>query len=208
MKQKSLADMKTKSKIETIVEIFHQQGWRLTSKDLKKLDLRLLGSGVSRVVYLDKKTKKVYKTTFGNVDANRTEWNFYRALPKHAKHLFAKPLAISKCGAVMEMEFVDTILDDIYEPLDVDNDINEKVQTRLRHLGIAKWVCDLHNGNIGVKKDRSIKIVDYGFLGVNFSIKTFRQIKSRLKRNKRLARTNSGLVKLTKGQYEKILSTA
>lgn len=196
--------MKNKNKTQLIARILSNEGG-IEPASLDKLGLKLLGCGCSRTAYLDKKTNRVYKV--GTAAANRTEWGFYRALPKHARELFAKPLAISRCGQVLEMEFVDTILDDIYDPMHSEHLINEKTHTRLRYLGIDNWIVDLHNGNIGIKKNRSVKIVDYGFLGVNCTTKTFRQIKSRLKRNKRLAKSNSGLIKLTRGQYEKILST-
>ncbi len=178
---------------------------------LESLGFEYLGSGISRRAYYDKRSKKVFKV--GDAGCNTAEWNFYRSLPAKARKLFAKPTQISKCGRVLEMEYVDIIIENIEGYRDDDYDWENpldhpaitKAMAKLRKLGIEDIVYDIHNGNVGITKSRQVKIVDYACLDDDLDSWDIKQIKKTLKGC--LNRKVDGTIQISKEKYAQILSS-
>lgn len=199
-------------KIYKTLEIDHE-GWLLNIEENssvpdeldiileKDFNMKYLGNGCCRRVYYDKSTNTVFK--FGSKHSNRTEWNFYQSLLKRLKGLFAQPLEISRGSLVLQMEYIDTIIEDLFplnSPKADKHGAVIKITDLVKKSKLDKIVHDIHPGNIGVNKDKEIKIIDYGFIGRDImpSVK-------RIKKNLRKLRIPKGY----KGPilYEKILPT-
>lgn len=167
--------------------------------------LNQLGEGVSRTVYMSRCKKYVYK--IGDPDCNRTEWNLYYSLPAKARKILAKPLQISSCGRVMQMEYVDFIAEDWIESESDFREIEVLLNKKLTSLALNNILIDIHRGNYGIKRSGIIKIIDYGYLSHGQRCYPSRKrIKSLLSGRKRIPKNISGQVKLRRNRYEEILS--
>lgn len=171
---------------------------RIKKGGVKSLKLRFLGKGISRSVYYNRRTRTVFKV--GMKFANRSEWNFYRLLPTNVKNLFARPTALSACGSVLEMEFVDFVFD-TFDCSAISFKLCNTVDRKLKKLKLYDIVTDIHPANIGVDKNRKVKIVDYASLNVEGNSRE--HIKEKL-----VSVPNSdATIKLKRKTYEKVLST-
>jgi hypothetical protein len=139
-----------------------------------------IGSGCSRTVFRYRKSRTVFK--IGDSLCNRTEWNLYQQAPKALRSLLAKPIRISECGSILEMEYIPLIL------VDVDAyhlNIPFLFHSQIREYGFSHLVgFDVHDGNIGLKSNGHVKMVDYGYLARGQTF-TRAEIRKKLKRKKR-----------------------
>tara|TARA_R110002096_G_scaffold406595_1_gene604916 strand:- start:917 stop:1288 length:372 start_codon:yes stop_codon:yes gene_type:complete len=76
--------------------------------------------------------------------------------------MLAKVIGISRCGRVLEMEYI---------PLPLFNttgdtwSVNKKLMRHLRARRLHSLLgSDIHYGNVGLKSNGEIKILDYGYL--------------------------------------------
>lgn len=128
---------------------------------LQKFGLAIVGGGVTRTVYRQKYSRRVFKV--GDFYANRYEFCLSEIFKSSAlgSHL-AKCFNISDDGGILEQEYVRMPLpgeDDV--PLadwgEFQNDIEEKTLEFSEDIAIT----DLHPSNLRLSPNGDVKIVDY-----------------------------------------------
>jgi len=170
--------------------------------DLKKaFGLEWIGGGISREVYRRPNGRTVFK--IGDVNCNRTEWNLYKCAPAALRDLLAKPLRISRCGRVLEMEFMPVTLDKVRG--DKSWELKDEFRSHVRRQKYYSLLgSDIHTGNVGVNRRGVMKMVDYGYL--TDSCATFTQARMRKRLRKMKARRLRREASVGVGVYKHLTS--
>lgn len=139
-----------------------------------------IGRGATRTVYRYGKSNRVFK--IGDRECNRTEAYLYNCAPLSLRSMLAKVIGISRCGRVLEMEYIPLSLQDTTGDT---WSVNKKLMRHLRARRFESLVgADIHYGNIGLKSNGDIKILDYGYLTNDCEPLTKAQVVNNLKRRK------------------------
>lgn len=139
-----------------------------------------IGRGATRTVYRYGKSNRVFKV--GDRECNRTEAYLYNNAPPALRSMLAKVIGISRCGRVLEMEYIPLSLQDTTGDT---WSVNKKLMRHLRARRFESLLgVDIHYGNVGLKSNGDIKILDYGYLTNSCEPLTKTQVVNNLKRRK------------------------
>lgn len=124
---------------------------------------KYLGSGISREVYFDPRTKIAFKV--GDCEANLTEWTLWNALPKSHRAFFAKVYGISNDGTVLAMQYIERTWNNSPTLME---ELDRPTRKLLCDIGLHDMMGDIHEGNIGLDVNNHIKVIDYGAFQICF----------------------------------------
>jgi len=133
------------------------KGLLITNKGAVLLGKKL-GDGYSRVVFVDPRyPARVIKLAISanHVDQNISEESLYTKATLYQRSVLARIFEISSKGFMLNMEKVDSTLDEIDKCTSCYKE-HKKFYSVVNNLHIT----DLHTANIGVKNNR-LKIIDY-----------------------------------------------
>ena len=159
-----------------------------------------IGRGATRTVYRYGKSNRVFK--IGDRECNRTEAYLYNCAPPSLRSMLAKVIGISRCGRVLEMEYIPLPLycstGDVWS---VSKKLMRHIRARKLHSLLSS---DIHYGNVGLKSNGEIKILDYGYLTGDCIPLTKAEVVKNLKRRKPIK--DSKAITVGRGVYRELYS--
>tara|TARA_R110002094_G_scaffold220813_1_gene193877 strand:- start:219 stop:590 length:372 start_codon:yes stop_codon:yes gene_type:complete len=116
--------------------------------------------------------------------------------------MLAKVIDISRCGRVLEMEYIPLPLHDTTGDI---WSINKKLMRHIRARRLLALLgSDIHYGNVGLKSNGDIKILDYGYLTDDCMPLTKAEVVKNLKRRKPIR--NSKAITVGRSVYRELYS--